>query len=549
MSDPSKTDTTKNEAAKFVNKEEQITEIFSHTPVRLSDFGIKIGERSLLENVQLEFPAGKLSVIVGASGSGKSSLLKVLAGLIDDDSALQVIGSVNTELNGQAGHVGLVFQSFALFDEFSPIDNVKMALDHQPPSLSAKKRSLTAEQWLESLHVPIKGHVSGFSGGQKQRLAIARTLAGHPDILLYDEPTSGLDAWSAQRVAKLIQETQQKFGITSIVVTHDYASWLGVADHVFLLEPSRKTLIELQTRSADEVASRIEAGLIKKDEDKVVVENGNALKLLQSGVLSLLENLGRVVLSFLTLPLHLLPLWKNPSWGCRFLAHYASLVVGASAWFYIGVAGVIVGFVATYFTFRYLPYQLYTKPLLMEELLASIGFALYRILVPVLATILIAARCGAAVAADVGGKKYGGQIDALKTLGVKPSRYLFTSILLAFLVGTPVLTQFAFWIAKLTSLVVFNSTHSQLGPYYWDFHFHRRLIVADQWLYDGFWWVELKSLLCGLMVGWVAYQWGVRPKASSRDVSRAITSTVLWATLAVLIVHFCVAFWEFNSPG
>ena len=70
--------------------------------------------------------------------------------------------------------------------------------------------------------------------------------------------------------------------------------------------------------------------------------------------------------------------------------------------------------------FRFLPFASYTKPLLIEDLLTSMGFALYRIFVPVLATILIAARCGAAVASDVGGKSYGHQIDALRTLGVRP---------------------------------------------------------------------------------------------------------------------------------
>ena len=96
----------------------------------------------------------------------------------------------------------------------------------------------------------------------------------------------------------------------------------------------------------------------------------------------------------------------------------------------------IVGFTGTYFTFRFLPFRLYTQPLLIDELLASIGFALYRILVPVLATILIAARCGAAIAADVGVKQYGGQIDAMQTLGVKPRLYLLIPIVLAFIGDT-----------------------------------------------------------------------------------------------------------------
>lgn len=530
-------------------QQQQRTEEFSHTAVRLESFGLKIGDRRLLENVDLEFPAGKLCVIVGASGSGKSSLLKVLAGLTDDESALQALGNMTIERNGKRGHVGLVFQNFALFDEFSPTDNVKMALDHQPIQVgNSTARTIDAAGWLNALHVPTQGTVAGFSGGQKQRLAIARTLAGHPDILLYDEPTSGLDAWAAEKVTSLIRETQQKFGITSIVVTHDYASWLEVADHVFLLEPKNRTLVELQSRSSSDVIQRIENGFLKTPEPQTSSLNTfRSLDQLPAVGLNALEVIGRWMMQVLILPLYMLPIWKSPTWGLRFLTHYMGLVAGLSAWFYIGVAGVIVGFVGTYFTFRYLPYQLYTKPLLMEELLSSIGFALYRILVPILATILIAARCGAAVAADVGGKKYGGQIDALKTLGIDAKRYLFTPILLAFLVGTPILTQFAFWIAKLISLFTFQATHPQLGAYYWDFHFHRRLLSHNQWIYDGFGWVTLKSLLCGLLVGWVAYTCGTQTKGSSRDVSRSITSTVLWGTLAVLIVHFCVAFWEFEN--
>jgi ABC-type lipoprotein export system ATPase subunit/ABC-type transporter Mla maintaining outer membrane lipid asymmetry permease subunit MlaE len=525
-------------------------EVFSHTPVHLQDFGLKVADRWLLENVELEFPAGKLCVIVGASGSGKSSLLKVLAGLNDEDSPLKTSGKIVTDRDGKPGHVGLVFQSFALLDEFSAVENVKIALDHQPAHASnTQQRQLSAREWLEALHVPTQGFISNLSGGQKQRLAIARTLAGHPDILLYDEPTSGLDALAAQRVARLIQETQEKFGITSIVVTHDYASWLAVADVVYLLEPKTRKLVELQSRTADEVASHIERGSPTEVETVITsMQFVGQRDRVVNGLLKPLEILGWLAIEWICLPFLLVPMWRRPAWGCRFLLHYANLVAGLSAWFYIGVAGVIVGFVATYFTFRYLPYQLYTKPLLMEDLLASIGFALYRILVPVLATILIAARCGAAVAADVGGKKYGGQIDALKTLGIRAKDYLFTPILIAFLVGTPLLTQFAFWIAKLTSLVAFNSVHPHLGPYYWEFHFHRRLMTGNQWVYEGFGWNLLKCLLCGLMVGWVAYLCGCQPKSSSRDVSRAITSTVLWATLAVLLVHFCLAFFEFDSP-
>ena len=102
---------------------------------------------------------------------------------------------------------------------------------------------------------------------------------------------------------------------------------------------------------------------------------------------------------------------------------------------YVSIAGLVMGFVATYFTFRFLPYRPITEPLVLENVLDALGFSLYRILVPVLTTILVAARCGAAVTSDVGGKVHGQQIDALRTLGIKPARYLLTPILYAFLVG------------------------------------------------------------------------------------------------------------------
>ena len=162
-------------------------------------------------------------------------------------------------------------------------------------------------------------------------------------------------------------------------------------------------------------------------------------------------------------------------WGGRFFAHYLRLVGGVSAWIYLILAGLIIGFTATYFTFKFLPFRLYTQPLLIDELLASIGFALYRFLVPVLATILIAARCGAAVAADVGVKQYGGQVDALRTLGVKPKAYLLVPIVLAFIVATPMLEWLAYSSARLISLATFHATHPAIGPYFWEQHFYRNL--------------------------------------------------------------------------
>jgi ABC-type transporter Mla maintaining outer membrane lipid asymmetry permease subunit MlaE len=226
--------------------------------------------------------------------------------------------------------------------------------------------------------------------------------------------------------------------------------------------------------------------------------------------------------------------------------HYLRSVAGPSAWLYIAVAGAIIGFVATYFTFRFLPRANYTKPLVIEDLLLSMGFALYRILVPILTTILIAARCGAAVASDVGGKRYGRQIDALKTLGVVPERYLLTAILYAFVLGTPLLVAIGYASAAITSLIVFTATHPDRGPWFWRLYFHRELVVPDQLLYAGTYWLLAKITTCAAGIAVIAYSRGVQPKDSSRAVSQGVTSTILWSTLYVLAVHFVFAFLEFK---
>ncbi len=270
------------------------------------------------------------------------------------------------------------------------------------------------------------------------------------------------------------------------------------------------------------------------------------MRSIRDGLTATLDGTGAALIAALRLPWDALPRWPRPTWAFRFTLHYLHLVTGPSAIFYLLVSGVIVGFVTTYFTFKYLPYALYTKPLLLEDLLSAIGFALYRVLTPVLATTLVAARCGAAVSADVGVKRYGGQTDALRTLGVQPRAYLLLPILLAFAVGTPILEWFAFQAARGVSLVSFIGSHPQLGPNFWELYFHAHLQARTGWLFEGAGWVLLKNLAAGIGAGTIAYYQGMRSKQSAADVSHSITRTVLWATLWTLVVHFIIAFFEFG---
>ncbi|MGB7348191.1 MAG: ABC transporter permease [Pirellulaceae bacterium] len=529
----------------------------STRPLCLRNLHVRAGDRVLLNDTTVTIPAAKITVIVGGSGAGKSVLLRVLAGLLPHDGdVISWKGQIGAPDTTQAAadnkthqsldvsqRVGIVFQQFALFDELSPTGNVQFAIDHRTDR--RKPPLQTAKAWLDELGVPARTPIAGLSGGQKQRLAIARTLAADPDVILYDEPTSGLDAASGRKVAELIRQTQRNHSRTSIVVTHDYETLLPIADEVLLLDSASKQLVSVPRDNWDEIADRMQAVVLEENDPPAPTVARQLTASAKGTVDQFFTTSGAALVAAGRLPIDAFPLVPRIRWGLRFLLHYLRLVGGPSAWFYLVLAGLIVGFTGTYFTFRFLPFRLYTQPLLIDELLSSIGFALYRILVPVLATVLIAARCGAAVAADVGVKRYGGQVDALRTLGVRPQAYLLVPIVLAFLIATPLLEWLAFTASKWISLVTFTVTHEDIGPHFWQQHFYRNLYQANSYLFDGWGWVMLKNLVCGVGTAAIGYYRGIAPKHSASDVSHAITSTVLWTTLYVLVVHFVVALLEF----
>lgn len=529
------------------------------TTVEVQDLCLSAGERVLLRNVSARFEAGEVTLIVGPSGAGKSMLLRVLAGILDPGShEVQATGRLRfgertiDAASPDRPPVGVVFQNFALFDELSPADNVRFASAHRATNGRSGPRPSPAEL-LTELRVPNNVRTASLSGGQRQRLALARTLAYDPAVILYDEPTSGLDVATAEQVAALIHATHATHPQTSIIVTHDYEALSAIADRIYLLDPSTQSLQEIPRAEWPNLWDRFVTCRVNGEPAGESPHNAKVQSppnRTSSGPLNaigrFLEATSRTAEQLLTLPLRLVPWWSSPAWGLRTLWHYLRLVAAPSAWLYMAIAGGIVGFVATYFTFRFLPYRQYTEPLFIENVLDALGFAIYRILVPVLCTVLIAARCGAAVASDVGGKVYGQQMDALRTFGVRPERYLLTGILYAFLLGTPLLVGIGFLAARWTSLLVFTATHPELGPFFWQSHFHRELAVPGQWWYAGSGWLLAKVLCCAVGMAWMSYTWGRRPKHSTSDVSRGITSNILWSTLFVLVVHFAFAFYEFE---
>ena len=526
---------------------ERLAHVPSGVTLLLRDFSVTAGGRVLLQRATAEFPAGQLTLILGCSGVGKSVLLRILAGLIDarhasiqysGDILFRGAGSGGEDFNTGRPAVSVVFQQFALFDELSPLANVRIALDHAGSGDRGR-----AEEFLSRLQVPLDRPVAVLSGGQQQRLAIARAVApGHP-VIFYDEPTSGLDVATATDVADLIRETHTQFRRTSIVVTHDYASLSRIADRILLLNHRTKQLEEV---------SRSDWGRLgeltgRPPEAPATVSAASPGSRMMGFLRRQAEASGQFVEDLLVLPVVLLPRWKSPRWGLCYARYYLLLVAGPSACLYIAAASAILGYVAQDFVFRYLPFRQFSEPLLVENLLHATGFSLFRFLVPILATLLIAARSGAAVAADIGSRTWGNRLDALRSIGANPDRLLRTPVLYAFLIGTPLLSLLGYFIAAFSAGFAFLLTHPELGLAFWDSHFHKELLSQTGRLYNGSGWLAAKLLACAAGIAVISWRQGAGPKLSTEDISRGVTRTILWSTLFVLTVHFLFSFYEFEA--
>ncbi|MBN1773750.1 MAG: ABC transporter permease, partial [Deltaproteobacteria bacterium] len=186
-----------------------------------------------------------------------------------------------------------------------------------------------------------------------------------------------------------------------------------------------------------------------------------------------------------------------------------------------------------------------TEPLVLDDLLAGLGFSHFRILIPVVATLLIAARTGAAVAADVATRSHSSQLDAMRSMGAMPWAYLLTNVIWGTFLVTPLLIGVAVLAAKWAGVLAFALNYPDESLWSFDRAFHLLLREPGRLLWAGTGWVMAKCWACTVGTGIIAYQLGATPKESVRDVHRAVTTAIIASTLWVLVVHLTFAFSEF----
>jgi len=240
------------------------------------------GPQHVLRGVDLDIERGKINIVIGGSGQGKSVLMKHLMGLLKPDSGQilvdgeDIVPMNDLELGKLRRKFGMVFQYAALFDSQNVVENIAFPLIERY-HLSREEIMTRVRDLLKRLDLAGVGGIeqkfpAELSGGQRKRVGLARALIDRPKILLYDEPTTGLDPVATNNVDEMILQASRDFGVTSVVISHDMASTFRIADKISMLYDGKilitGTPAELMRSSHAPLREFIDMAGLRRDEDK-----------------------------------------------------------------------------------------------------------------------------------------------------------------------------------------------------------------------------------------------------------------------------------------
>ncbi|HEY3808211.1 MAG TPA: ATP-binding cassette domain-containing protein [Kofleriaceae bacterium] len=391
--------------------------------------------RALIDGVDLDVAAGEVVVLLGGSGAGKSTFARVLferAELVA--SGFEVVAA---ELDLDRGQLGLVPQRGALFDHLDVGGNISIALRHAGSNE-------TPRDWLEKVGLdPSLEHapVGQLSGGQAQRVAVARVLASKRALLFLDEPSVGLDPHRVRELARLVRAQVKALGISAIVVTHDVALAAGVADRLMMLSLADRTLVPL-------FADRWPGAL----EDHAAEDRGKWLALLEAALVAHIEqhgdaaapkgtpkrrrmNLGRLVAPF---GVAVAALARVPGQLARYPGEFFAIAWRVLAQTFVrplafyAIVSTLIGY-----TVLFVISKVGGAGVRPDALLEQIGGSHVVALAPALSALLFVAASGSATNAWLGSMGLTKQTLALDALGVDRRAYLwapaFAAIAIAYL--------------------------------------------------------------------------------------------------------------------
>jgi ABC-type multidrug transport system ATPase subunit/ABC-type transporter Mla maintaining outer membrane lipid asymmetry permease subunit MlaE len=479
---------------------------------------------TLVEDASFTVRRGDIVLLIGPSGSGKTSIVNVLCGLLErSDGRWQIAGQVGSEdrtidLAREASDLcGLVFQGNALFDDLTAGENLRIAADH-----ARSYNELLAEAVTSLIPDVQPGKsVAASSGGQRQRIAIARTLLSGRPILVLDEPNSGLDIKSSRRLAGLVKDICKESGKPAIIVAHHVEDLLPLADQVLLVDTRQRTIrtvaVDMETIERELMTLEVGAELLAGD--GVSVQSPWQGRLRQR--------------------------WAVRWFARYFVEYFWVLVASPFMLAYLGVGGIILGFVSIWFGFHYNSFGGYLKSILHDETLAGLGFVQTTVAVPLIASILVNARNSAIITADLSNRVLSSQLKAMRNLNIPALRYLLVSIFLNNLLAIVLLTLAALTTASWAALQTWWFFFPGQPFEFWQENYFRRLIEGGPTLIMDAVWVLAKMVMGSALASLAAILIGLRRKTSVVSINNAIAESIVIGVSVTLMAHALVAVLQF----
>lgn len=523
--------------------------------VDMRDVSFTRGNRCIFDNISLTVPRGKITAIMGPSGIGKTTLLRLIGGQIAPDHGEILFDGENipamsrSRLYTVRKRMSMLFQSGALFTDMNVFDNVAYPL-REHTQLPAPLLHSTVMMKLEAvgLRGAAKLMPSELSGGMARRAALARAIALEPDLIMFDEPFVGQDPITMGVLVKLISELNSALGVTCVVVSHDVPEVLSIADHARIWRTKNCRSWQCQALQANPdprvrqfldgiadgpVPFRYPAGdyhadLLPGVKPLMLL---NALASLGHKGIKTLRTFGRAGLMLFN------ALVGKP----EFRKHAPLLVrqlynVGVLSMLIIVVSGVFIGMVLG--LQGYLVLTTYSAETSLGMLVA---LSLLRELGPVVAALLFAGRAGSALTAEIGLMRATEQLSSMEMMAVDPLRRVISPRFWAGVISLPLLTVIFVAVGIWGGSLVGVSWKGIDSGFFWS-----AMQNAVDWRMDL---VNclIKSVVFAITVTWISLFNGYDAIPTSAGISRATTRTVVHSSLAVLGLDFVLTALMFGN--
>lgn len=221
--------------------------VYNEPIVEVKGLSKRFGEQIVLDDVSLTFPSKQITAILGKSGTGKSVLMKNIIGILEPDEGKIIIDGTDIvplpekQRRKYRQRLGYLFQDSALFDSMTVEENIAFPLVEVFHMRDSRKIRRIVQEKLEWVQLPgiEKKYPDELSGGMRKRVALARSLAGEPEILLFDEPTTGLDPVLEENINNLIRRVNKELEMTCIIITHDIVGSFQLANKIAFLDEGK----------------------------------------------------------------------------------------------------------------------------------------------------------------------------------------------------------------------------------------------------------------------------------------------------------------------